>query len=129
MVDCEGYFTGAGMAELLRGEGHEVALVTPFEQAVHVCDQTLEGRGCAATCTSWASTLHRSVTVTAVTAAGLDGAASSTQPWQLEADAVVLVTQRVSDDALWRALAADPEALGARGSRASTGSATASRPA
>ena len=111
VVDCEGYFTGAGMAELLRGEGHEVTLVTPFEQAVHVCDQTLEGPRLRRHLHELGVDLARNVTVTAIGSDGLDGTGEFAEPWRLEADAVALVTQRVSDDALWRALADDAEAL------------------
>ena len=43
IVDCEGYFTAAGLAELLRGEGYEVTFVTPYDVVAPTCDQTLEG--------------------------------------------------------------------------------------
>src|SRR5256885_9778032 len=43
VLDCDGYFMGAGMAELLRLEGHEVELVTSCEKVAPMCDETLEG--------------------------------------------------------------------------------------
>ena len=43
VYDCEGYFMGAGMAELLAGEGHAVELVTSCEKVAPFCDETLEG--------------------------------------------------------------------------------------
>jgi dimethylamine/trimethylamine dehydrogenase len=38
-------------------------------------------------------------------------------PWSLDVDGVVLVTQQVSDDALYHELRADPDALAAAGIR------------
>ena len=43
VYDAEGYFVGAGIAELLALEGFEVELVTCLEQVAPVCDWTLEG--------------------------------------------------------------------------------------
>ena len=37
------------------------------------------------------------------------------EPWSLDADGIVLVTQQVSDDALYHELVADPSALAANG--------------
>ena len=44
IVDYEGYFTGAALAEQLRGEGYEVEFVTCHEAIAPYADQTLEGR-------------------------------------------------------------------------------------
>src|SRR5207237_8679755 len=43
VYDCEGYFAGAGIAELLAEEGYAVELVTPLEQISPFSDRTLEG--------------------------------------------------------------------------------------
>ena len=42
VFDCEGYYTGAGIAEKLAGDGFRVEIVTPFERVAPVCDETLE---------------------------------------------------------------------------------------
>ena len=43
VYDCEGYFMGAGMAELLAGRGHDVTLVTPLAAVGPFLDRTFEG--------------------------------------------------------------------------------------
>ena len=118
VIDCEGYFTGAGMAELLRGRGHEVDLITPFVQAAPVCDETLEGPRLRRHLHRLGVTVHRQVTVTGIAGDHLEGLGEHDQPWQLEADAVVLVTQRMPQDALYLELIADPARLGSEGIQA-----------
>ena len=56
VVDCEGYFTGAGMAELLRGEGYEVTFVTPLRRGrAPTPTRRWRAAPAPARCTSWAS--------------------------------------------------------------------------
>ena len=43
VYDAEGYFTAAGLAEKLVGEGHDVELATCLERIAPVTDETLEG--------------------------------------------------------------------------------------
>ena len=112
VVDYEGYFTGAALAEQLRNDGYEVEFVTSHDAVAPFCDQTLEGlparrlparaRGRAPTGPAGAS---RS------TPAASSWKASSGRRSELEVDGVVLVTQRLSDDALYREFAAEPGAL------------------
>jgi dimethylamine/trimethylamine dehydrogenase len=45
VYDCEGYFMGVAMAELLAIEGFTVELVTPHERVAPLADETLEGNG------------------------------------------------------------------------------------
>jgi dimethylamine/trimethylamine dehydrogenase len=115
VFDADGYFMGAGLAERLRAEGRDVEIVTPHDRVASVCDETLEG-------TLLRQHLHdlgirqRPGTMLAgiepgrVTAADQFG-----DPVELEADTVVLVTQRLSDDALYRELKADGGALAEEG--------------
>jgi dimethylamine/trimethylamine dehydrogenase len=115
VVDLEGYFTGAGMAEKLRADGHDVDLVTCFDVVAPHCDQTLEGYRLRGRLHALGVRVHRGVVPQAVTAGGVTGQAEFGRPFELQADAVVLVTQRRSDDALHRALVDDPRALEAEG--------------
>ena len=43
VYDAEGYFTAAGLAEKLAGDGHDVELATCLERIAPVTDETLEG--------------------------------------------------------------------------------------
>jgi dimethylamine/trimethylamine dehydrogenase len=115
VYDAEGYFMGAGLAELLVAEGYEVRLVTSYSQISPFSDETLEGSllrrhlheiGVVADC---------GIDLMAVDPGGVEGRHEFGEVWQAETDAVVLVTQRVSDEALYRELAADPASLESAG--------------
>ncbi|HAN70842.1 MAG TPA: NADH:flavin oxidoreductase, partial [Actinobacteria bacterium] len=43
VYDCDGYYVGPGIAELLANEGYEVHLVTPHTVVSPMSDGTLEG--------------------------------------------------------------------------------------
>jgi dimethylamine/trimethylamine dehydrogenase len=116
IYDCETYFTGVGLAEKLIGEGHEVAYITPFEAIAPYTRFTLEF-----------PRLNRSlrrlgveVVLEQVLFELEAGTAKLADVWTEEEsersfDTVVLVTQRVSDDALFRELSDDPDALSEAG--------------
>jgi dimethylamine/trimethylamine dehydrogenase len=108
VYDCEGYFMGAGIAELLAAEGHLVVLATPFEQVAPICQETLEAYPLR-------QRLHElgveMLTETVLTAIGPDrvsGTGRFGEPFGLETDGVALVTQRLPRDRLYRGLAAEP---------------------
>ena len=111
VYDAEGYFTAPGVAELLAREGHHVELVTCLDQVSPVCDQTLEGPMLRRRLHNAGVTLRRAVTLTAIDPGRLAAVDEFDRLLELEAHAVVLVTHRRSDDALYRELAADPGAL------------------
>jgi dimethylamine/trimethylamine dehydrogenase len=111
VVDYEGYFAGTALAELLRGEGYHVEFVTSHETVAPHCDQTLEGRPVRERLNQLEVGVHRAVVVDRIGAGGIELQGEFRSRSQLELDAVVLVTQRLSDDALYRELAADPAAL------------------
>jgi dimethylamine/trimethylamine dehydrogenase len=115
VYDCEGYFTAVGIAELLAREGHRVELVTCLEQIAPVCDGTLEGPMLRRRLHDAGVRTRRGVTLTAIDPGRATAHDEFDQPLELSADGVVLVTQRRSDDALYHALSADPQALGAEG--------------
>ena len=115
VYDCEGYFMGAGLAELLAAEGRRVVLVTPHELVAPLCYETLEGY-------QLRQHLHEAgvemLTETAVQSIE-DGAVRCAGPFgqeiEIPTDSVVLVTQRLPRDELYRKLSATPadERLGA----------------
>ena len=115
VYDAEGYFVAAGVAELLAQEGHQVQLVTNLEQIAPICDQTLEGPLLRRRLHDSGVALERGVTLTAIEPGGASALDEFDQPLQLAADGFVLVTQRLSDVALYRELRADPDALAAEG--------------
>lgn len=113
VYDAEGYFVAAGIAELLAAEGHRVELVTPLDQVAPMCDETLEGPMLRRRLHACGIGFRRGATIDAVEADRAIGHDEFDDPFELAADAVVLVTQRRSDDALYHALRATPEALSA----------------
>jgi dimethylamine/trimethylamine dehydrogenase len=115
VIDYEGYFTGAGIAEVLRAEGREVELLTCFDLVAHYCDQTLEGVRLRRRLHDLGIGAHRAATATGIDRGGVDAADEFGRPFRIACDGVVMVTQRGSDDALHRALADDPDALAAAG--------------
>jgi dimethylamine/trimethylamine dehydrogenase len=117
VYDAEGYFTGPGVAELLARDGFEVRLVTPLDVVSPVSDLTVEGPLLRQHLHEAGVRMHRGVTLTEVEPGRVSGEDEFGEPWSLEVDGVVLVTQQVSDDALYRELVGDPEALTAAGIR------------
>jgi dimethylamine/trimethylamine dehydrogenase len=101
VYDCEGYFMGAGMAELLHGEGHSVELVTSCEKIAPFCDETLEGPLLRQHLHDLGIAMRSECAVEAVEPGGLRGQTTLGDPFEIECDAVVLVTQRVSDEQLF----------------------------
>ena len=106
VYDCEGYFMGAGMAELLAGEGHAVELVTSCEKVAPFCDETLEGPLLRQHLHDIGIAMRAECAVSAVEPGGVRGETTLGDPFEIECDAVVLVTQRVSDERLFLELRA-----------------------
>jgi dimethylamine/trimethylamine dehydrogenase len=115
VYDAEGYFVGPGIAELLASEGLEVHLVTSLEVVSPISDLTLEGPMLRQHLHEAGVTMHRGVTILAVEPRRVSGEDEFEGPWSLEADGIVLVTQQVSEDALYRELVGDHSALEASG--------------
>jgi len=115
VYDAEGYFTAAGLAEKLAAEGHEVELATCLERIAPVTDETLEGP-------MLRQHLHdvgvrqRAGFLAAEMGEGfIRGTDEFGEPVELEADAVVLATQRLSNESLYLELAQDLDALHGEG--------------
>jgi dimethylamine/trimethylamine dehydrogenase len=111
VFDCEGYFTGAGVAEKLAGDGFRVEIVTPFERVAPVCDETLEGPLLRQHLHEVGIRQRPNGFLTAVEAGHVSAHDEFGETFELEAEAVVLVTQRLSNERLYLDLKADEQAL------------------
>jgi dimethylamine/trimethylamine dehydrogenase len=111
VYDAEGYFVAAGIAELLALEGYEVELVTCLEQVAPVCDGTLEGPLLRQRLHSSGVAFSRAVTISGVEADRVVGVDEFDEAIEYATSAIVLVTQRLSDDAIYHQLAAEPDLL------------------
>jgi dimethylamine/trimethylamine dehydrogenase len=111
VYDCEGYVMGPGLAELLAGSGHDVVLITPLVQVSPYLDVTAEGPRLRAQLYKMGVDMR---TQTIVTAAEQDSVLLQHDygtEENLSADALVLVTARLSNATLRDELLADPAAL------------------
>ncbi len=115
VLDGEGYFMAVGLAEKLATDGHTVELATCLEEIAPFCHETLE-QGLLK------QRLHRAgigmragLTPSRVAPGLVEAVDEYGEPVELRADAVVLVTHRLSNDSLYLELAGDEEALAAEG--------------
>lgn len=115
VYDAEGYFTATGVAEQLALDGFTVDLVTGLDSIAPFCDETLEGPLLRQRLHDVGVRQHRGIVLQAISEAGASCADEFGDPVELEADAVVLVTQRLSNDGLYHELVADEAALRAEG--------------
>lgn len=111
VYDAEGYFVGPGIAELLANEGVETHLVTSLDVVSPISDLTLEGPMLRQHLHASGVTAHRGVTILAVEPGRVSGEDEFEEPWSMEVDGIVLVTQQVSDALLYRELVDDPSGL------------------
>ncbi len=112
VYDVDGYFMGVGLAQKLHADGYEVTLVTPHSQIAPYTFFTLEGWQLNRDLHAQGIRLVAEHLVTGIEAGKVTGCHvfATSRPVSWVADAVVLVTQRVSDDAIFRQLRADPQA-------------------
>jgi dimethylamine/trimethylamine dehydrogenase len=115
VFDCEGYYTGAGIAEKLAGDGFQVELVTPFERVAPVCDETLEGSLLRAHLHEVGVGQRLGTFLTGIEAGRVTAHDEFMETVEIAVDAVVLVTQRLSNESLYLELKADEDALRAEG--------------
>jgi len=115
VYDGEGYFTAAGLAERLAGEGFAVELVTCLDKVAPVCDETLEGPMLRQHLHDRGIGQRAGVVLTGIEPGRVAATDEFGEELEVEADAVVLCTQRLSDEALYLELRADEEALRAEG--------------
>jgi hypothetical protein len=107
VYDGDGYFTAAGLAELLAREGLSVDLVTGYETIAPFSAETLEDALTRQRLHEAGVRMRAATTVTAVEQGRVLVEDEFGEPGVIEADGVVLVTQRVSDDALFHQLDGD----------------------
>jgi dimethylamine/trimethylamine dehydrogenase len=88
--------------------------VTGLEQIAPLCDETLEGPLLRARLHDLGIRFHRDTTVQGVAPGGVSASELGVSI-ELEADAIVLVTQRVSNEELYLELKADEDELAAEG--------------
>ncbi len=113
VYDCDGYFMGPSIAEKLARDGHSVRLITYRDTVAPYMHFTLESTRMLRLLTGLGVEF---VTHHCLTEVG-DGVVhgyntyAPERPLEWNADAVVLVTQRISNDALYHELTADKERL------------------
>jgi dimethylamine/trimethylamine dehydrogenase len=119
VYDCDGYFIGVSLAEKLASEGRRVTVVTPFPVACPYLEYTHE-----------TVHIHRQFDRLGVDVVS-DHILEEIEPGRIvgrrfsiegppvvwHVDSVVLVTQRVSSNSLYRELKCDPETLEREGVR------------
>ena len=111
VYDAEGYFVAPGIAEVLAADGFDVTLVTSLEIVSPISDLTLEGPMLRQHLHAIGVAMERGITVRSIEPGHVHGEDGFEEPWSLEADGVVLVTQQVSDEALFLELTGDPDGL------------------
>ena len=119
VLDCDGYFTGVGLAEKLARDGHRVWFVTPLETPAPFTAMTLEQSRLRRMLADLGVEVVSGCMVRSIEPGLVTGYDVSLPDRAVEwsVDAVVLVTQRVSNEALYRALRSDTGALRQAGVR------------
>jgi dimethylamine/trimethylamine dehydrogenase len=113
VYDTDGYFMGVSMAQRLAREGRQVSYVTPFETIAPFTEFTLEHVGLNSGLRADGVKISTGHFLSEVS----EGSVTINDRWDHAAarmvpiESVVLVTQRRSEDALYRELAASPDAL------------------
>ncbi|MCZ3386656.1 MAG: FAD-dependent oxidoreductase [Actinomycetia bacterium] len=115
VYDTDHYYVGPGIAELLAGEGYETHLVSTAPIISPVSDETLEGDMLRRHLRKLGVIFHTNVNVLGFDKTDVWGETEYGEEWNLAADGVVLVTQQVSEDSLFRDLTSNVEALTAAG--------------
>jgi dimethylamine/trimethylamine dehydrogenase len=114
VYDCEGYFMGPGLAEKLAGEGYQVELVTALTSISPYSDETLEGPMLRQQLHDVGVKMRSDALLDEVRPGGVV-CSSLGDRVEIETDAVVLVTQRLSNEELYRQLRASGDSLRAAG--------------
>src|SRR6185436_13947169 len=110
VYDCEGYFVGVGIAELLAAAGARVRLVTPLLVVAPYLDRTLEGQPVREHLASLGCELEPDTELVSIRENSCTLRRYG-QSREVPASTVILATARRSNDALHRELRRDPAAL------------------
>ena len=111
VYDGEGYFMAPGLAELLALEGFSVELVTSLHEISPFSYETLEQTFLRRRLHELGIGMREELVVTEIEAGRIRGEHELEGAVELEADAIVLVTQRLSNEALYLELKEEPGAL------------------
>jgi dimethylamine/trimethylamine dehydrogenase len=117
VYDCEGYFMAPGIAEKLAGEGYAVEIITALDTISPHSDETLEGPEMRQHLHDLGVAMRSNVSLDAIHEGSLE-CSSFGDRVQVETDAVVLVTQRLSNADLYLELRAAGESLRTAGVQA-----------
>ena len=116
VFDDEDYYLGGVLAEKLRGDGHDVTLVTPEADASGFCHNTLEHERIVKRLMGFGVRIVAHRNIAAIGDGEIELACVFTDGRErLACGSLVLVTARAPDDELYQALAADAAALAEAG--------------
>ena len=104
VYDGDGYLMGSALAELLAREGRQVELVTGYETIAPFCAETLEDVLVRERLHACGVVMRTSTVLTGIEPGSLTCEDAHGEPLEIAAAGVVLVTQRVSHDALFHEL-------------------------
>ena len=96
VYDCDGYFMGASIAELLQLDGYQVTIVTPHLEVAPLCNETLEGPRLRHRLHEIGVEVLTTASLSSVDQVGMRIRHQFGQVTEVAADAAVLVTQRIS---------------------------------
>jgi dimethylamine/trimethylamine dehydrogenase len=113
VYDCDGYFMGVSLAEKLASEGKRVTFVTPYSSAGPFLAYTIEQPHMYRTLGRLGVEVVSGHVLRRIEPGKIVVGPTSEPDRKVvwDAESVVLVTQRVSSDALYRGLRNDPQAL------------------
>jgi dimethylamine/trimethylamine dehydrogenase len=111
VYDAEGYFMAPGLAEQLATEGFETELVTALDRIAPACDETLEGSLLRRHLHELGVRMRTGTLLHSIEPDRLACVDEFGEALELQADAVVLVTQRLSNESLYLEVKGDQEAL------------------
>jgi dimethylamine/trimethylamine dehydrogenase len=116
VYDADGYYLGAGLAEMLAGTGHDVTLVTPATEVASFTTFTLEHPRVVAGLRDLGVRMLVHTTIDAVQGGAVSITAGPNHDQsELPYDSLVLVTQRWSDDHLFQELRRRPDEVAQAG--------------
>jgi dimethylamine/trimethylamine dehydrogenase len=115
VYDGEGYYMAPGLAEQLTAEGFQVDLVTCLGEIAPFCYETLEQKLLRKRMHAAGIGMHEHVVVDSVEQGRIGASDEFGGQVDFEADAIVLVTQRLANEELYLELKADDAGLAAEG--------------
>ena len=115
VYDGEGYYTAVGLAEKLAADGYEVELATCLHEIGPFLYETLEQDLLRRRMHASGIRERTGTLITSIAPGHVEATDEFGEPVELEADAVVLVTQRLSQEQLYLELKADDELLAEAG--------------